>query len=41
VGFEARVAAFPVISSNSNARFVVPEDSRAQFLAPTPQAGFK
>src|SRR5258708_2861272 len=30
-----------MISSNINARFVVQEDSRAQFLAPTAQAGFK
>jgi len=30
-----------MISSNSKARLVVQEDSRAQFLAPTPQAGFK
>jgi hypothetical protein len=30
-----------MISLNINARFVVQEDSRAQFLASTPQAGFK
>jgi hypothetical protein len=30
-----------MISSNINTRLVVQEDSRAQFLAPTPQAGFR